>query len=347
MKLIDFLESELLEDITYLGNAGTKRAYLHDNVVWMVKFPQSTRNLEGKHLPSYTSSPLSEYIGSHIYDSLRIPVHETVLGRCRGKIVVGCKDFTADGAKLREFSGIKNTVDEDLISGTFGSSARGERLNDVFNVIKSADIFEGLRDKVTERFWDMFVTDAFIRNNDRNNGNWGLLTTPYVKKLAPVFDNGNAFFNKRNLSLTERRLADDALTEQDALKGLSFFTDDNDKHIQPFQYIASMDNKDCNAAILRFVERLDMDKVRNIISEIPEQAFGLPVISPVQKDFYIKLLETAYEEGIRPVAEKLLAKERTKDRAVSLEQETKDCIDASRNSDLNGPHGKNPPDRER
>lgn len=32
---------------------------------------------------------------------------------------------------------------------------------------------------------------------------------------------------------------------------------------------------------------------------------------------------------------------------ISLEQEKKDCIDASRNSDLNGPHGKNLPDKER
>lgn len=33
--------------------------------------------------------------------------------------------------------------------------------------------------------------------------------------------------------------------------------------------------------------------------------------------------------------------------AISLEQEKKDCIDARRNSDLNSPHGKNPPDKER
>lgn len=32
---------------------------------------------------------------------------------------------------------------------------------------------------------------------------------------------------------------------------------------------------------------------------------------------------------------------------ISLEQEKKDCIDARRNSDLNSPHGKKPPDRER
>lgn len=306
MRMIDFSESELVSSITYLGNAGMKRAYLHDDTVWMVKFPQSTRHFEGKHLPSYTSSPLSEYIGSHVYASLGIPVHETVLGRCRGKIVVGCRDFTADGALLRDFGSIKNTVDEDLITGSFGSSAQGERLGDVLSVIRSADIFDGMRDAVTERFWDIFVTDAFIRNGDRNNGNWGLLVTPYnTRRLAPVFDNGNAFFNKRGISVMERRLTDADKMQEDALSVRSFFTDENDKSIRPFRYMMEGGNADCDAAILRFAERLDMGRVEDIINEIPEEAFGLTVMPAMQREFYIRLLHTTYEQGIRPVVEKL------------------------------------------
>ncbi len=308
MSLIDFSDDRLIEDITYLGNAGTKRAYLHDDVVWMVKFPQSTRHFKGKHLPSYTSSPLSEYIGSHIYASLGIPVHETVLGQYRGKIVVGCKDFTADGVRLREFGSIKNTVDEELISGSLGSSARGERLRDVLQVIGHAQIFEGIRSTVTQRFWDMFVTDAFICNGDRNNGNWGLLITPFApftKRLAPVYDNGNAFFNKRAISVTQRRLLDTRKIEEDALGVTSFFTDDSDASIRPFQYMMNAGDADCDAAVLRFSQRLNMTKIESIITEIPEKAFGLTVMPSVQKEFYIKLLHTAYEQGIKPVLERL------------------------------------------
>lgn len=330
--MIDFTENERIRHRGYRGNAGQKRAYLHDGILWMVKFPQNTRDLEGKHLLSYTSSPLSEHIGSQIYASLGIPVHETVLGRCQGKIVVGCRDFTV-AADLLEFSQIKNTVDEDMISGSFGSSARGERLSDVLKVIAGADDFEGLRSETTERFWDMFVTDAFILNNDRNNGNWGLLIDRYTAKLAPVFDNGNALFNKRNPSVMERRLVTESSIREDALQGTSFFTDDEDHHIHPFKFIASMQNEDCNAAVLRFAERLDMEKVKAIIQEIPEQAFGLPVISSMQKGFYIKLLETAYEQGIRPVVAKL----REMERPVSLDGETRDMRAASHDSDLNRP----------
>lgn len=304
MQLIDFAESERITGRVYRGNAGTKRSYLHDGVVWMVKFPQSTRNFTGRHLASYTSSPLSEHIGSLVYASLGIPVHETVLGRCQGKIVVGCKDFAVD-AELLDFHGIKNTVDEELISGSFGSSSSGERLSDVLSVIDNAEDFAGIRNAVRERFWDMFVVDAFIRNGDRNNGNWGLLETRYTTKLAPVFDNGNAFFNKRDPSFAEQRFENDTSVLEDVKTGVSFFTDDADRHIHPFSFMATLKNEDCNAAVLRFADRLDMGKVRTVIDEIPEQAFGLPVISAAQKKFYIKLLETAFEQGIRPVVARL------------------------------------------
>jgi len=41
-------------------------------------------------------TPLSEFLGSHIYAILGYPVHETLLGYRKGKIVVACKDFSLD-----------------------------------------------------------------------------------------------------------------------------------------------------------------------------------------------------------------------------------------------------------
>lgn len=304
MNMIDFIESERITGRAYRGNAGMKRAYLHDGTVWMVKFPQSTRDLTGKHLPSYTSSPLSEYIGSHIYASLGIPVHETVLGTCGGKIVVGCKDFTVD-ADLLDFHGIKNTVDDDFISGSLGSSAHGERLKDVLSVIDHAEDFDGIRNEVKERFWDMFVTDAFIHNNDRNNGNWGLLVSRYTTTIAPVFDNGNAFFNKRNPSVTERRLASEENIADDALNITSFFMDGEDRHIKPLKYIESLRDPDCTAALVRFSERLDMGKVASILSDIPETASGLDVISPSLREHYLRVMEVIVRRSLNPTLDRL------------------------------------------
>ena len=40
-----------------------------------------------------------------------------------------------------------------------------------------------------ERFWDMFVVDAFIKNPGRSNGNWGvLMDASFSYELAPVYD---------------------------------------------------------------------------------------------------------------------------------------------------------------
>ena len=275
VKLVNFDECNRVVGKVYHGNAGRKLAYLHNDEVWLVKFPQNTRDMSGKHLPEYTSSPLSEYIGSHIYQLLGIPAHETVLGSCQGKVVVGCKDFTIN-AELLDFHGIKNTVDESIISGSLSSTNHGERLSDVLRIIESAQDFEGIRDEVRERFWDMFVVDAFIRNNDRNNGNWGLLVNRYTTRLAPVFDNGNSFFNKRNYSTLE--------------SGVSFFTDDDDNHIHPFDYMKNSDNPDCCKAVTRFLSKVNMSNIDRLISDIP--SCNMP---EVQKEYYIEFLHRSLE----------------------------------------------------
>lgn len=64
---------------TYGGNAGQKEGINYNNEKWIIKYPQSTVGMRGD-VPSYTSSPLSEYIGSNIYGILGIDVHETRLG---------------------------------------------------------------------------------------------------------------------------------------------------------------------------------------------------------------------------------------------------------------------------
>ena len=101
----------------YGGRAGRKEGILIDGEPWLAKYPRSTRDLRGRGLPSYTSSPLSEYLGSHIYALLGIPTHETRLGYRDGKIVCACRDFTSPGVVLYEFSKVKTTMDDDACEG--------------------------------------------------------------------------------------------------------------------------------------------------------------------------------------------------------------------------------------
>lgn len=52
-------------DGTYGGNAGDKDGILINNEYWILKYPKSTKsmNIDQENI-KYTTSPLSEYIGS-------------------------------------------------------------------------------------------------------------------------------------------------------------------------------------------------------------------------------------------------------------------------------------------
>lgn len=333
MEMVDFDAFKFMETGGYRGNAGRKIAVEdYRGGRWMLKFPQSTKNFEGRnkpnhHLPSYTTSPISEYIGSKIYSLLGIPAHEVVLGRRSGKIVVGCKDFTDGGAHtLREFHEIKNTVEEDVLEYGNSSSRGGEYLSEALMVIDKAALFDGMRDTVRERFWDMFVVDAFILNNDRNNGNWGVLIKSWSKELAPVYDNGNAFFNKMNDSLAARKVSEKAMINGDVNAARSFFLDGDGKKIAPFRYMSEEHDAACEAAVLRFAERLDMARIFGMIDEIPEQAFGLRVISPEQRAFYKEVLIATAHERILPTAQKI----RERLSLDSPSPETSECVKRGR-----------------
>lgn len=86
---------------------------------------------------------------------------------------------------------------------------------------------------------------------------------------------------------------------QDALgTGVSFFTDENDKNIHPFQYIESMQNPDCTKALLRFAEHIDMKKIEQFIEEIPENIDEIFVITDAQKKYYKAVFHMMLEKGL-------------------------------------------------
>ena len=271
---------------------------------------------------SYTS-PLSEYIGSKVYEILNIPVHETMLGIRNGKIVVACKDFTIgwkDDTQLKisgwlkhrlvPFHDLKNSfMSSDLES--YSGTGSETLLNEVLATIAGQNDLKTIPG-VLERFWDMFVVDAFIGNNDRNNGNWGILISQENGEisLAPVFDNGNAFFNKRSIAAMEKRMIDEKAMEEDAFKTPRCVynytgTDTEGQQINPFSFIERGENPDCNAAVLRFVNALDFKMVENIINSIPEVFGTLSVMPEIQKKFYLELMRIRLHQKLVTASEAL------------------------------------------
>lgn len=90
--MIDFTGCKVLVN-SYEG-ADFKRKIIYDGDVYMLKFGQKLESDEHKPLQaSYTSTPVSEYLGSHIYALAGLPTQHTVMGTYDGRSVVACRDF--------------------------------------------------------------------------------------------------------------------------------------------------------------------------------------------------------------------------------------------------------------
>lgn len=308
INLIDFNEAGIARGVYYGGDAGAKDAIVHEGEAWMLKYPKTTLDQINPQL-SYTTSPLSEYLGSQIYAALGIPVHETLLGIRKNKVVVACKDFTRKwdegllwGARglwiekqLIPFHDIKNSFMSSNLESYSGTGSE-TLLEEVLAAITGQEELKAIPG-VLERFWDMFVVDAFIGNNDRNNGNWGILIEQRSREisLAPVYDNGKAFFNKRGLAQMEKRLNDEKAMQEDAcqnpLCAYKYTGLDNEgQKINPFIFMERGENADCRAAALRFVNAANMTAIEKIIESIPETAGSLSVMPRIQKVFYLELM---------------------------------------------------------
>lgn len=304
IELVDFNGAPRVNRF-YGGNAGRKICIDYQGEPWMLKYPESTANLQGR-IASYTNSPVSEYLGSHVYALAGIPVHETLLGFRDGKVVVACKDFTYPDKALLEFKMLRNSISDD--AGSFSSRPSDGTNVTLSDVLESINQLDNVYDAelLRNRFWDMFVVDALIGNKDRNNGNWGLLArNGVIEGLAPVYDNGNSFFNKRTPTLNAERLADPDLLEQDAIGTLtSVYTRDDGRHIKPLEYIGSGLDADCNAAIIRLADNLVFDKVLDLIESLPCEVLNLTVVGPETKEHMKATLLERWTKGILPAAKK-------------------------------------------
>ena len=261
---------------------------------------------------SYSTTPLSEYLGSHIYETIGLKTHETKLGIANGKVVVACKDFLNSNETIIDYNMIKNEYDENVeraieqISSSSNLDSN-HNLEEVLLIMEQNPYFKSIPE-LKERFWDMFVIDAFINNNDRNEGNWGLVLNKETNelRLSPVFDNGASFYNKSNDEKLTSIYGDNFKFKQSVYDSSISVYRLNGKLINPLKFIENMDNSECNKAILRIIPKINMDKITNIFNELPEEYNSLPVLSKIQKDYYIKVLEYRYSNILIPIYNKLL-----------------------------------------
>ena len=280
--MIDFTNLPV-RNKTYAGANGSKISVLYNDELYMLKFPAVPAI--NKQM-SYANGCISEYLGCHIFESIGIPVQKTLLGTYtkngKQKIVVACKDFTADGLVLQDFASLKNTIIDSEHNGY------GTELSDIVKTLQEQTAIDPKI--LTEWFWDMFIVDALIGNWDRHNGNWGFLYNTVTDEisLAPIYDCGSCLFPQANEEIMQKTLDDPAELEvrifERPLSGIR----KGGQKIQYFKFISSLENKDCNRALKRILPKIDMEKIYKIIE-------ATPFISDLQKEFYKTILRERKE----------------------------------------------------
>lgn len=308
IKIYDF-NSMMPSGISYGGHGGSKRGIILDNERWFLKYPKSTRSMDVEGI-SYSTTPLSEYLGSHIYASIGLETHETRLGIANDKVVVACRDFLNSSEVIFDYNAIKNEYDENIEKAIEELSSSlidsNNDIDEILFVMENNLYFKSLP-MLKERFWDMFVADAFISNNDRNEGNWGLVLDKETRRLrvAPIFDNGAAFYNKASDERLESIYIDEFKFRQSVYESSISIYKKNGKKINPLKYIESMNNKDCNEAVKRIVSNISLSKIEDIFNEIPGEYNGMLIISDMQRKFYLESLRYKYNNVLLPVYNKL------------------------------------------
>lgn len=282
--MIDFTNA-VQKNKTYAGANGGKISVLYNGEQYMLKFPPfPTINKE----MSYTNSCISEYIGCKVFESVGIPVQETVIGtytsKGKEKVVVACKDFTSQGITLQDFASLKNRIIDSERNGY------GTELADILSTIDEQTAMNS--ETLKTRFWDMFIVDALIGNWDRHNGNWGFLYNNATDEvtLAPVFDCGSSLYPQADEDLMKKILSDkNELNHRIFDIPLSAITY-NGKKINYFKFLSEGKFPDCNKALKRIASRIDMKKIYEIID-------NTPTVTELQKEFY-KTMLTARKERI-------------------------------------------------
>ena len=319
MMIYDFDEYPVSDrNGSYGGKACYKEGILINDEYWIIKYPQNTSNsIDLKDL-SYSSTPESEFLGSQIYELLGFPVHQTCLGIRNNHVVVACKDFCDDNHKLIEFRQLKNTYNKVLsekLEKSFSSTdsnhfvvLEGVLLHLDYN--PSLQNIKGLK----ERFWECVVIDGLINNNDRNNGNWGVLRGSEGDVLCPIFDNGASF----SPNVSESRIIHKLNNPDSLLTGVydavTTYSLDGKKNAT-FKEFIKLDNPELHKAIKRNVPLIKNkeNEIYDLIDQIPETKKSYKIISPERKEVYKKEINVRLYNILLPEYERLIVKDKHHD----------------------------------
>ena len=200
----------------YGGNAGLKRGVIIDDKNWLLKFPQETSTFDNVTI-SFTTSPLSEYVGSHIYQLLGYTAHNTMLGYFSNKEL---NDIVTDVDIFMEKKIIEK-IKELFPKHSIYSEEKGKIEGDS-DYVWFIDPIDGTINFAAGI--PLFSTSIALKQNDETI--FGLVIDYNQKDVYYAFKNQGAFCNNKRLTVSNNEKLSNSI--------LSFCLTShyNDKHIK-------------------------------------------------------------------------------------------------------------------
>ena len=275
----------------YKGSERKKTVILDDSKKYMLKLSDPIRE-KGRNV-SYINNAYSEYLGCKIAEVIGLPVQNVILGNYTYTNDVGeshtrpavlCEDLRADNEMLLEIDTLSLSNYEDTTRELTFSN-----INNKISHIKGIDTSE-----LKEFYYNMFIFDALTGNTDRHNGNWGLITDKFSTylKIAPIYDCGSSL-----LPL----LGDNELPIKDKesvyLSICSIILEDK-KKINYLDYLINTRNPDVDAALLRMIPNINLNKINDIIIDTPD-------FSNNRKVMYSELIDKRYNNIFIPALQNI------------------------------------------
>lgn len=277
MQAIDFSNYKLSG--TYYGGSEKKLGIVIEGNHYMLKFQKKTAF-------GYRNNHISEYIGSHIFRILGFKTQDTYLGFYQGEQVVACRDFNLDGCQFVPFNDVgESTLDQDKERYQYA-------YEDIMRMLRDNSKLTDVQETIA-MFWNIYIVDALLGNFDRHGANWGFIKEQNQYRMAPVFDNGSSLFPN--------------LVDEDDMKLIMESEEETNKRIYTFptsqvklkgkkssyyEVIHSRAFTECNEALEKIYKAIHMEEVMEVIDDTP-------LISEIQKDFYIHMIQARYDKIIR------------------------------------------------
>jgi hypothetical protein len=260
----------------FYSGAERKKSIMVNGNAYLVKFQKNSR--EGLRF-----NHVSEYLGSHIFAMLGIETQETNLGLYNGENIVAIKDFLEEDETFVPFNGVgDSSLEQDKEKYQYTYDDIIEMLKDN---MKLTDV-----EQTIDLFWDMFVIDALIANFDRHGSNWGFIKKDNKYRLSPIFDNGSSLFPQLNTDeKIDAVLNDQSEIDQRIYKFPTSQVKYHGKKSSYYEIISSLEFEECNRALVRITERVDLNKINKLIDSIE-------AISEKRKEFYQTILKQRFEK---------------------------------------------------